>query len=226
MCFSAGASFAGGAVLSAIGYATVKESHKPSHKLFASIPLLFAFQQFSEGIIWISLKQGGYDTIQTAATYFFLMMALIVWPMLIPLSIYKMEEDVKKKKILKILAVAGLVLSAYYSVCLVNLNVQPQINQFHIQYVNNFPKKIGLVAFGLYAIVTLVPLFISSVRKMNLFGALSLVSCFITGVFYKEYLTSVWCFFAALISAVVYLIVKESNEEFDLSGIKIRRQDI
>ncbi len=223
MCFSAGASFAGGAVLSAIGYATVRESHKPSQKLFATIPLLFAFQQFSEGIIWITLRQGGYDTLQSAATYFFLMMALIAWPMLIPLATYKMEEDIKKKRILKFLTITGILLSAYYSVCLINLEVYPQINQFHIQYINNFPKEIGLLAFGIYAIVTLVPLFISSVKRMNLFGALSFFSCLLTGVFYKEYLTSVWCFFAAIISAVVYLIIKESNEEFNLSGLKIRR---
>ena len=223
MCFSAGASFAGGAVLSAIGYATVKEVRKPSHKLFSAIPLFFAFQQFSEGIIWLTLKQGGDDPIQAAATYFFLMMALVAWPMMIPLATFKMEENLKKKKILKTFVAVGLLLSSYYSVCLVNLTVYPVINQFHIQYINNFPRTAGHIAFGIYAIVTIAPLFISSTKRISLFGILIILSCLVTGVFYKEYLTSVWCFFAALISSVVYLIVKESKEEFNLSDLKLLR---
>jgi len=40
MCFSAGASFTAGAVISAIGVATVIKVRKPSQKLFAVIPFI------------------------------------------------------------------------------------------------------------------------------------------------------------------------------------------
>ncbi|MCK7469205.1 MAG: hypothetical protein MZU91_14515 [Desulfosudis oleivorans] len=46
-------------------------------------------------------------------------------------------------------------------------------------------------------------------KRMPLMGALIFISCLITGIFYKEYLTSVWCFFAALISVVIYWIINE-----------------
>ena len=92
-----------------------------------------------------------------------------------------------------------------------------------IQYINDFPKTPGHVAFGIYAFVTIAPLFISSVRRISLFGILILISFFITGILYKEYLTSVWCFFAALISTVVYLIIRESRAEFSLNNLRLKK---
>ncbi len=47
-------------------------------------------------------------------------------------------------------------------------------------------------------------------RRMSLMGILMMVSCLITGVFYAEYLTSVWCFFAAITSGVIYWILSEA----------------
>jgi hypothetical protein len=75
MCFSAEASFAGGAVITAVGVATVVKSRQPEQKLFSTIPLLFGLQQFAEGALWITLKSGGYDRLQDAATYIFLITA-------------------------------------------------------------------------------------------------------------------------------------------------------
>ena len=223
MCFSAGASFTGGAVLSAVGVATVKTAHNPSQKIFAGIPLFFAFQQFAEGVVWLTLKSGGYNEIQTMATYIFLLMALVIWPVMMPLAILRLEEVKKKKRIITGILIAGGILSTYYLYCLMSFSVMPRINEFHIQYINDFPQSLSIVAFGIYIVTTITPLFVSSVKRMSLFGILILVSCLVTGVFYKEYLTSVWCFFAALISAVVYWIVRESQEELHPSRLRLMK---
>lgn len=221
MCFSAGASFTGSAVLTAIGVASVRKVSNPSQKLFAEIPLFFAFQQFAEGVVWLTFRSGGYHHVQMTAAYIFLIMALVVWPVMIPLAVLKMEEIKVRRKYIKIILASGVILSLYYTTCLVLYNVYPSINGFHIQYLNDFPVKFGIVAFCVYVIATLVPLFISSIRGMNLFGILIMLSCLVTGVFYKEYLTSVWCFFAALISVVIYRIVVLSNEEINPATLKL-----
>jgi drug/metabolite transporter (DMT)-like permease len=213
MCFSAGASFAGGAIIAAIGVATAQKVIHPSQKLFASIPVLFSFQQFSEGILWLTLKSGGDERLQMFAAYFFLFMALVAWPTLIPLSIYRLEKIKRKRRFISIFLACGIVLSAYYSFCLIQFNVYPQINQFHIMYSNDFPERFQMAAFAVYLSVTIAPLFLSSVRRMKLFGTLVFISCLITGVFYAETLTSVWCFFAALISVVIYWIVSEHDTQ-------------
>jgi hypothetical protein len=212
MCFSAGASFSGGAVLSAIGVALMRKVQHPSQRLFASIPILFAFQQFAEGVVWLTLKSGDHALIQSAAGNFFLLMALVIWPSIMPLAVMKLEQNKKRKKIIAGFLVTGMIVSLYYTFCLAFFNVNPTITGFHVQYVNDFPKTLGFVVFGLYIFATISPLFISTIKKMSLFGILVFVSCLITGVFYKEFLTSVWCFFAALISVVIYFILNPSHE--------------
>jgi len=218
MCFSAGASFTGGVIIAAAGIATIRKVRKPSQMLFASIPLLFALQQFSEGVIWVSLRSGGYETIKYAATLIFMIMALIVWPVLMPLSALKMEPVRSRKRMISVFLAAGILVSAYYAFCMVSWDFFPAIEGNHIQYRGDFPKALRNPVFALYIFSTIPPLFVSSVKRMPLMGALIFISCFITGIFYKEFLTSVWCFFAALISVVIYWIVNgvaaENQQEF------------
>jgi hypothetical protein len=207
MCFSAQASFTSGAVLTAIGVATVAQAKKPEQCPFACIPLLFGVQQFAEGVLWLTLKSGAQATLQNAAMYVFLTAALVIWPTMIPVSVRLMEKEKTRKKILAGLIGVGGVLSLFYVVCLCLFQVAPQINGFHIQYVDDFPGALVRIAFVLYLIATIVPLFVSSVKRMWVFGVLIAVSCIVTGIFFTEYLTSVWCFFAALISIAIFWVL-------------------
>ena len=56
MCFSAGASFTAGVVLSAVGVANHRKAKKPSQRLLALIPFLFGLQQVAEGVLWVTLR--------------------------------------------------------------------------------------------------------------------------------------------------------------------------
>jgi len=141
----------------------------------------------------------------------FLIAALVIWPVMIPLSIWFMEEVKKRKKILAGLTVLGGIVLLFYAFCLISYNVTPQINSFHIQYIHEFPQTLVDIAYLFYIASTVAPLFVSSVRRMWLFGILILVSYLVTVIFFSHYLTSVWCFFAALISIVVYWILSKSQ---------------
>jgi hypothetical protein len=226
MCFSPGASFAGGVIITAIGIATVREVHKPSQLVFASIPLFFGIQQIAEGCLWLALTGTNFLAFQKFSTYFFLVMAQVIWPVMIPVSVLLMEEKPAKRKILVVLLGMGLVLSLYYTYCLFSFNVTPQIIGFHIQYNTGFPDSLAIPAFIVYLIVTITPLFASGIKRTQLLGILMFLSCLITGIFFTQYLISVWCFFAALISAVIFWILRDSNKEFNflrLSLLKISK---
>ena len=211
MCFSAGASFAGGIIISAVGVASVRKVRKPTQRLFAVIPLFFGFQQFAEGVLWVTLRSGGHEWLQNAATHIFLITAMVIWPVMIPLSMWFMEEAKKRKKILAGLIAIGGILSLFYAFCFISYNVTPQINGFHIRYVDDFPRTLVTIASFFYPVSTVAPLFVSSVRRMWLFGIVITVSYLVTGIFFAQYLTSVWCFFAALISVVIYGMLRESQ---------------
>jgi hypothetical protein len=221
MCFSADASFAGGVIISAIGVAVLRKVHKPSQLLFACIPLFFGIQQFSEGFLWLTLPHPEYLNLQKLDTYIFLVMADVLWPMWIPLSVLFMEKDDKRKKILWALLFMGLSLSLYYGFCLVFYNVNPHILGYHIQYKNDFPKSLGMYAFAIYIIASITPLFVSSIKRTHLMGVLMFLSCLITAIFFRQYLTSVWCFFAAIISGVIYWILNESKRKFNFEKLNL-----
>jgi len=219
MCFSAEASFAGGVVISAIGIATVREVHKPSQLVFASIPLFFGLQQFTEGFLWLTLRSSQFGNVQTFCTYMFLIMAEVLWPTMIPLSVLFMEKSKKRKKILWVLLVMGLSVSLYYAFCLSFFNVIPQIKGYHIQYKSDFPNSWTMLAFMTYFIASVIPLFVSSIKRTHLLGLLMFLSLLITAVFYLQYLASVWCFFAALMSGVIFWILRDAKKKFNFDKI-------
>jgi hypothetical protein len=221
MCFSSGASFAGGVIISSIGVAVVTKIHKPSQLLFAFIPIFFGIQQFTEGILWLTIPNPEYGSIQKIATYIFLAMADVLWPAWIPLSVLLMETNARKKRVLWFLLIVGLSVSVYYALCIILLNVRPQIMGYHIKYFTDFPQTPAIFAFILYIAATIPPLFVSSIKRTHLLGLFMLFSCIVTAIFFTQYLTSVWCFFAALISGVIFWILSDSKREFKLEKLKL-----
>jgi hypothetical protein len=221
MCFSPEASFAGGVIISSIGIFTIRKVHNPSQIVFASIPLFFGIQQFAEGCLWLTLPLPDYLSMQKISTYIFMVMAQVIWPSMIPLSVLLMEENPGKKKFLRILLVMGIALSLYYASCLILFDVTPRIMGYHIQYDTGFPHSLSIAAFIVYLIVTITPLFISSIKRTHLMGILMFLSCLVTAIFFTQFLTSVWCFFAAVLSGVIYWILRDSKRDFNLAKLKI-----
>ena len=211
MCFSASASFAGGVVILAIGAIAVKTVHKKSHLLFALIPVFFALQQLAEGLVWISLPNPDYVWMQLLGKYLFLTVADVIWPIMMPLSVLLMEENPKKLVILKVLLLIGILVSLYYAYCLIFCQINPETIKYHIHYKNDFPETVSIPAFIVYLIATITPFFISSVKRIRYFGLLLILSCVVTAIFFFEILTSVFCFFAAMISVVIFWILRDSK---------------
>jgi hypothetical protein len=226
MCFSPEASFAGGIIISTIGVATITKVHKTSQVLFASIPLFFGIQQIVEGTLWLTIPTPEFTGIKEIATYIFLVMADFLWPVMIPLSVLFMEKDAKRKRILRILLGMGIVLSIYYAFCLIFFNVSPEIKGYHIYYKTDFPEALSMPAFIVYLVVTITPLFVSSIKRTYLMGILMFLSCLVTAIFFTQYLTSVWCFFAALLSAVIFWILSDSKKVFNLDRLNLLKKSV
>jgi hypothetical protein len=209
MCFSAEASFSASAVLGIVGVITVKKVKDPSQLAFACIPFLFGFQQLSEGVLWLSLTHTEYAYLQTTSTYLFLIIAQIIWPTWVPYSIMLLEKNEKHRKNLKIILGIGIALSLYLTFCYLFYNVKAEISNHHIKYNLDFPHEkhfLWLTAL-FYFIPTVVSAFVSSVKRMHLLGTTILLSCILTRLFTIHYFISVWCFFAAIISVLVLLII-------------------
>jgi hypothetical protein len=211
MCFSTTASFASGAILTVIGVMTIKKVESKSQIAFASIPFVFALQQFAEGFVWISHLQTTNYIWQELSTYCFLFAALVIWPAWVPISMYQMEKLKREKKILGAFALLGLFFSVLSIIYLLLYTSNSAVSGFHIRYNLNITFSMK-VFFGLfYLIPTVLSNFVSSIKGVKMMGILILISYLISRFFYQD---SVWCFFSALISIKVYSILKKENATY------------
>lgn len=203
MCFSAGASFGASAVLGAVSVATFKNVKSPTQIPFAMIPALFAVQQAAEGMLWVALSGTDHTSWRHFPVYIFLIFAQVVWPIWVPYSILLLEKERDRKKILFMLLAIGTVISLYLLYCVIVYDVEAEIHERHIRYTLNFPIGLALISSVFYFIPTVLPLFVSSFRRMWVLGLAILLSFIAAKIYFEAHLISVWCFFAAVISIVV-----------------------
>jgi hypothetical protein len=210
MCFSAPASFSSSVLLTVVGTETLRKIHKPSQLVFAGITIFFAFQQFTEGVLWTVIPAARHPVLQSTASYIFIIMAEVLWPVLIPLSVLLMEENKNRKRALWALLAVGLGIAFFYLRHIVIYGVHADISGWHITYKTSphYPDKLPTF---FYLIATLVPFFVSGLKRAYLMGVIMTLSFLVSAVFYRVYLTSVWCFFAAIMSFVVFYIIRDAH---------------
>jgi hypothetical protein len=208
MCFCAEASFGASAILSVIGVAAIKKVKTRDQIPFAVIPFIFAVQQFSEGFVWLALSNPAFAFLGKVSSYIFLIFAQIVWPLLVPISITMLEKDKKRKRILNLFWGIGFLVSSYFTHRLIMYGVQANIAGHHVAYKQVFPDSLAHIIDVLYGLATIAPIFLSKVRRMWTFGVAVSIAYIITAIFYVHYILSVWCFFAAIISILIYLIFR------------------
>jgi len=214
MCFSAGASFTAGVLLTFIGVETLRKIHKPSQAVLASVPVFFAFQQFTEGVLWLTIGQAGHAVLRAVSTHIFMLMAQVIWPIMIPLSVLVLEENQKKKRILSGLTIVGATIGLYYLYRLVFTDIHAHIIGKHIVYQDTTLDLSGGITILVYLTATIGPLFVTSVKRVYILGVIMGAAFIVSALFYVRCLTSVWCFFAAVISFVVFYIIRDAHRQF------------
>ena len=205
MCFSATASFTAGAILSGIGTLTLRSAlsaHRPRELAFATIPLLFAVQQFTEGLIWLSFNAGEPFLIG-GLTHVYSFFSHVLWPVYVPVAVMWMEPAGWRRRALCGFVAAGAGVAAFLLFVLVVFPVVARPVDQHIEYLS--PHFFAALTMLLYLSSTVLSPVFSSHRWVQVFGVLALLSFGSAYGFYARWFISVWCFFAALLSAVIYL---------------------
>jgi heme/copper-type cytochrome/quinol oxidase subunit 4 len=207
MCFSPTVSLAASAVLTAAGIASLRKADTRKEMLFASIPLLFAVQQCVEGLLWLSLLNGVEDLSRHLVTNAYIVFVGIVWPLLIPLSIWVLEPEPVKKRMMLAVAALGAGIGVYSLNLLYNYGVQAiLVDNCCIMYDNSL--KQGEAEKLIYLVATCGAYFLCSYRSVRLIGMANLAGFVIAYYFYEINFASIWCFFAALISTLIYVYLE------------------
>ena len=204
MCFSATASFAAGTLLLGIGTLTLKSARRRRELPFAAIPLLFAVQQLSEGVVWLTFSHDA-PRLNVVMTYLYSFFSHVLWPAYLPVAVLliePVESPQRRRRMLFALVAAGLAVGAYLLYVLAAFPVVSRPTSQHIEYVS--PHFFEAAVMTLYLLSTTASPMLSAHRAVQVFGVLALLSFAGVYFFYATWFISVWCFFAALLSAVVY----------------------
>lgn len=209
MCFSTEASFGAAVILTLAGAFTLNKCQRKELLWLAATPLLFGIQQFAEGLLWMHF-QNHLDS--NLAFYWtkriFLTFAFLVWPIWIPLAV-GLAEKIKFRRYLIFFDLAcGIGLSMINLSYALKQEILVEIVNHSIQYTGEVPPQTFL-----YPLIVLLPCFISSLKNMWVFGALALLGYIVAYYFYATTFVSVWCFFAAIVSVVIYKIVNDNQVE-------------
>ncbi len=200
MCFSATASFSAGTVLIVLGVATLRATRRKDEIAFAAIPLLFGIQQIVEGVLWLSFSFHA-PQINVAMTYLFSIFSHVLWPIFVPFAIGLLEAVPWRRRVIRGFQAIGLLVGLYLLYMLVEFPVVSQAGA-NIVYVSPHFYKAPVML--LYVAATCVSCLFSSEATIRLFGALALVLFMLAYGFFTIALFSVWCFFAAVLSFIIY----------------------
>ena len=202
MCFSATASFISGTTLCVIGVATLKQTKGSAEVPFALIPLLFGIQQLIEGVIWLSFSHST-PVLSRVMTYLYSLFSHVLWPIYVPFAIGIMEVVQWRKKALFVLLVLGITVGLFLLYWITVGPLNAEVVSHHIVYVS--PHFYSIPVMILYFTATCISCFFSSHRFIRLLGILLVFSLIAAQIAHSVALVSIWCFFAAILSMLVYL---------------------
>jgi len=204
MCFSATASFIAGGALSSAGAVTLKKAGASSRRPIAAIPLIFGLQQLFEGVLWLSI---GYPRIQASAMMAFLLVAHVLWPTYLPYAVWRDEPGPRRKRALALFVWFGAAVSLYLLYFILRGPVTATLMGHGIAYSVPLPDL--AVVPGAYVLATCGSCFVSSYKYVRVFGLALIASLVIAYWFYQYAFASVWCFFAAILSLVIFMHVRQ-----------------
>lgn len=202
MCFSASASFVAAGVIGSIGVATLRHVREPRALLFAAVPLLFAVHQFTEGFVWLGQHGRIGPVALDHVTFLFMFYAQGVLPLLMPFAVLLMERSGWRRRAIMALTVLGALVSAWMIYGLIFFESTSFVEQHSIAYRN--PLTGNLWVSLLYILAACGALVVSTRRVVRWYGVLNLIGLTIAQLVKEFAFASVWCFYAAILSIVIY----------------------
>lgn len=166
------------------------------------IPLLFGVQQLTEGVIWLTFNQEA-PVLKSAMIYVYSGFSHVLWPMYVPLAMGILEAVPWRRKTLFAFEAAGIAVGLYLLYFLVAEPVVAEVIGGHIVYLSPHFYVVPVMVF--YLAATCLSCLFSSHKFVNLFGVLALLAFIAAYLVHVGALVSIWCFFAAILSVLIYM---------------------
>ncbi len=184
-----------------MGAVTVRRVRSPIELPLAAIPLIFGLQQIVEGFLWNALPAQSQAVHPLTVAY--LLFSNVLWPIYVPLAVWQLEPRGARRRMIAFSIFAGAATSIFFMAALVIHPVSVTIDGLHLKY--QLPHPHHTIAFVFYVAATCLAPLLSSHKWVRVFGAVLVVSMVAAHVAYALWFASVWCFFAALASAIIFM---------------------
>lgn len=216
MCFSPTASFIASGVIGTVGVATLRHVRAPRTLLFGAIPMLFALHQFTEGLVWLGLEGRIGPVGLDHVAFLFMLYAQGLLPLLMPIAVALMEPPGWRRRAIIALVGIGAVVCVWDVYGLIFLPSRCFIEGNSVAYRN--PMTGNLFISLLYILAACGSLLLSSHRVVRLYGVLNVIALTITQIVKEYAFASVWCFYAALMSVMLYWQFRQDRIQVDERG--------
>ncbi|HEX2119780.1 MAG TPA: DUF6629 family protein [Acidimicrobiales bacterium] len=201
MCFSAEADVLAGVVVTAVGVDALRQVHHPGERLLGALPVLLGAHLLVEAAVWWGLTGDIAASTGRLAMWIYLVFAVGVLPVLVPLAVRAVEPDAGRRRAMAWLGVTGALLAGVYLIGLVQGPITVRIEGYHLAYQLNMDYG-GLLA-AVYALVACAPPLLSSHRRVARFGVANLLAVLVLAWVESSALTSLWCAWAAITSVAI-----------------------
>lgn len=211
VCFSAEADLVAAAAVAPVGILALRLAPSRADLPIAALPALFAVHQGIEAFVWFGLDGTVGEGVQRAAIVAYLLIAQIVLPLLVPLGVRAIEPVGWRRTAMLVPLAAGIGVAAWV-IYVLNVEQISAIDGGHaIVYETDY--RLGPISTVCYAVATIGAILLTSRRPLLLLGAVNVVGFAGAALVRYESVTSVWCVYAALTSAVVLLHLDARRRE-------------
>jgi hypothetical protein len=204
VCFSPEGDLVGGLVVTAIGVDAFRHVRgRNTHLLLAVTPLILGAHQLDETLVWWGLQGHVPHSVGRVAMWIYLVIALVVVPILVPLAILRLEPTRKRQWIIAPFLALGIAVGTVLLVTMLHGPVTVQLGKYHLAY--SVGLRNGILIVGMYVVATCGSLLCSGYKDVVIFGLANVVAVVILARLTADGFTSLWCFYAAVTSAAVSL---------------------
>ena len=202
MCFSAEASFAGAAVVGACGIGSLALVRDKREIPFAALPFAFGIHQALEGFTWLDLRGLPDASLNGWAVHLWVLFAWALLPTWVPLAVWLIEPDPRRKRVMLGLLAVGVGLTAFMLTQAFQPSIEVRVIADNLDYVLPFSASWAL-ALPYVAATCLTPA-ISTRPYVMVFGIGNFLAMSAAAVIKAADYSSIWCTFAAFLSIIIF----------------------
>ena len=145
--------------------------------------------------------------------WIYLLFALVLMPTFVPILLGVFEHSSRLRWRYVPFAALGLVVSGVMLETMLVGHPSARIGTYHLAYTIGL--RHGILFVALYIVATCGPMLTSGRRVLAWFGAVNLVAVVTLAILCADGFTSLWCLYAALVSAAIALHLRLRQPEPD-----------